>query len=151
MASYFFCCSYPLANGSVVEPGNWGRILRSYNLTQPNTMLSPWLLLRETAFELVRFRQFPTLPSRLEAVFVCENRQDLETFKSNGRILDISYEVELTDPTMPLHRGCLSEFTTAHQGCLDDLEARAQRYWMGTNVVQAEIVTLSPIRILRRL
>lgn len=150
MTTYFFCCSYPLASGSVIEPGNWGRMLRTYNLREGSRW---WLPLREFIFEAVRSQQFPALPSRLEAFFACENEADLRKFMV-GRPMDIGYEVELTDPSQPFHKGCLNEFEFPNNGSpilQHDIEERARRYWSGTNIANPEIVTLSPARILRRL
>jgi hypothetical protein len=147
---YYFCCSYPLANGSVVEPGNWGRLLRMYNLREPQML---WLPFRESIFEAVRSQQFPSLPSRLDAFFACESEADLKKLML-ARPTDIGYEVELTDPSQPFHRGCMNEieFPTGNMTIrLQDIQERAGRYWDGSNVTTPEIVTLSPARILRRL
>ena len=101
--SYFYCCSTPLAQGSVVNPGNWGRILRMY--TQQGSP-NPWILTRELIYELVRVRSFPAKPSRLDCLFVCMSETDLTAFRANaGRIFDIGYEVELVDPQASNHLG----------------------------------------------
>jgi hypothetical protein len=144
----FFLCSYPLAARSIVDPGNWGRILRSYNLSQQNNW---WLPLREFAFENVRLRYFPSKPSRLSSVFVCESQSDAEMFRQiNKRAFDIVYEAEFVDPALPQHRGCLSHFDNAAQGDLSGLEKRGNDYWSASVVHRPEIVSESAIRIVRR-
>lgn len=99
----YYACSYPLEAGSVVEPGNWNRILRRHTRQEGN----PWRLVRELIFEDIRKECFPDKPSRLQAAFVSETINDLETFiGNNGRNFDLKYEVELIDPDAKSHRGC---------------------------------------------
>jgi hypothetical protein len=47
---YYFACSYPLEIGSVVLPGNWGRIVAMYNTLGFG---NPWIQYREDVFERV--------------------------------------------------------------------------------------------------
>lgn len=110
-----------------------------------------WLPLREYAFELVRSKEFKDLPSRLVAAFVCETEADMKKFMANGRSFDMPYEVELVEPSLPFHRGCLTAFDNANAGTLNQLEERARVYWQGTNILFPELITMSPLRIIRRL
>jgi hypothetical protein len=149
--TYFYLCSYPLGVGSIIEPGNWGRILRAYNLNDANNR---WLPLREHAFEVVRLRQYPHRPSRLEASFVCETLADLGAFKQSvGRPVDLAYEVEFVQSNAPSHRGCLSTMDNPPQGqvwTIPLLEQRADAYWSGANVQRPEVATTSPLRVIAR-
>lgn len=149
MSSYFYCYSLPLAAGSVINPGNWGRILRMY--TQ-QTNAQPWVLIRELAYEGVRRQQFPAKPSRFDGLFVCETEADLKDFRmAANRRLDIGYEVELVDPSASCHRG---DRTLPNLQPTDDLptfETRAVLYWQGTSIMKPELLTLSSIRIVRQL
>ena len=73
-----------------------------------------------------------------------------ELVSSTNRFMDIAYEVEICDVSLPSHRGCL---TLLDLGQTDDvlaLEQRADTYWSGTTVSKPELVTLSPIRILKK-
>jgi hypothetical protein len=70
---YFYCCSLPLEAGSVIRPGNWGRILRTYT---PQSSRDAWLLARELVWELVRLQRFPAKPSRFEGIFLCFSEGD---------------------------------------------------------------------------
>lgn len=148
MASrYFYCYSLPLEVGSVIRPGNWGRILRTYT---PQSSPNPWLLTREVAYELVRVRNFSKKPSRFESIFVCLSEDDLNEFRNTAnRRLDLGYEVELVNPQAPSHLG---DWTLPNMQNTDNLPAfenRATLYWQGNNIVKQELITLSPIRITR--
>jgi len=142
---YFYCYSLPLEAGSVIRPGNWGRILRTYT---PQSSPNPWILTRELAYELVRVRGFPHKPSRFQSIFVCLSEADLNDFRATAnRRLDLAYEVELVDPQAPRHIG---DWTLPNMQNTDDLSAfenRATLYWQGSTIVKQELVTLSPIRI----
>ena len=144
---YFYCYSLPLDVGSVIRPGNWGRILRTYT---PQTSPNHWALTRELAYELVRIRNFPNKPSRFDCVFVCVSEADLNEFRtSTNRHLDLGYEVELVNPLAPSHLGELPATIFEITDNLPLFENRANLYWQGDNVVKQELITLSPIRITR--
>ena len=144
---YFYCCSLPLQVGSIILPGNWGRIIRTYT---PQSCQHPWLLTRELVYELVRVKDFPRKPSRLECLFLCMNEADLNEFRTTyNRHLDLGYEVELVDPQSPNH---IADWTLPNMQNSDNLtvtENRATLYWRGENIVKQELLTVSPIRIMR--
>jgi hypothetical protein len=136
-----------LEPGSVVPPGNWGRILGLYPLNQPQ---GHWLLVREEVFESVRRAQFPQRPSRLESLFVCESLEEILAFRQSARRgLDLAYEVELVDEGAASHRACLSVFDGEQEGTISFLRDRAVCYWKGVEIQRPEVVTTSPIRIVR--
>ena len=145
---YFFCCSLPLAPGSIVNPGNWGRILRRY--TQQNSP-NPWILTRELVYEVVRVRNFAEKPSRFDCLFLCQTEAELAVFRANaGRIVfDLDYEVELVDPMAPSHLGDYSAANSQPTATMPDYENAAQLYWQGTQITKPELMTMSPVRILR--
>ena len=145
--TYFYCYSLPLAIGSVINAGNWGRILRTYS-QQANS--NAWVLIRELIFEFVRREHFPAKPSRFESLFLCTTEAGLTTFRVNtGRHLDLGYEVELVDPDAPIHLGDWGAVSVQPAANMQTYEACAQAYWQGTDVVKPELVTTSPIRIVR--
>jgi hypothetical protein len=100
---YFYCYSLPLDVGSVIRPGNWGRILRTYT---PQTSPNAWLLIRELVYELVHTKHFATKPSRFDCLFLCLSEADLNEFRAtSNRHLDLGYEVELVNPEASSHLG----------------------------------------------
>ena len=58
-------CPVPLENGSVITPGNWGRIIRQYPM--PDNCNA--IVVKELLLENIRLRLYPSYPSRLESVF----------------------------------------------------------------------------------
>lgn len=144
---YYFCCSATLGPGSVVEPGNWGRILRLYTEQRsPNS----WLLIRELVYEEVRRARYGTKPSRFEAAFVCFTEADLQQFRA-GRLLDLPYEVELLDPSANSHVADWNAAAVLNTDDIAAIERKAHSYWQASNPVKKELITESPLRIVRRL
>lgn len=143
--SYYFACSYPLEAGSIVKPGNWGRMIKNYT---PQAG-APWILIREMAYEEIREREFPEKPSRFDAIFLCTSLPTMSDFiRANNRQFDIAYEVELVDPDQPTHLGCLNNPVLANEDNYSSLLEKARAYWAGNNIQNAEFVTHSSVRIL---
>jgi hypothetical protein len=141
---YYYLCSYPLGSGSVIEPGNWWRILRRHPLNTCN----PRVLIQELAFERVRAAEFPEKPTRAKANFLCETREDIKAFQGRSRrSFDIIYEVGLCDPSAPIHRGCLRCLDLEENATLDSLEQKARQYWSGDAIERPEVLTSSRIQI----
>jgi hypothetical protein len=146
---YFLACSYPLAPGSVVNPGNWGRMIRKYS---NGVFGDPWILLREEIFEHVRQSQFPTKPSRFEGIFLCETKDQLVQFlQENNRHLELVYEVELIDVAPAIHKGCLMHLDISLGETLSSFSRKANAYWDGANIKKPEILTTSGARIIAQL
>ena len=153
-AMVYYACSYPLASGSIVCRGNWGRILR-LEAIGPSTFE---ILLREVVFEKVRLQHYPTRPSRFDCNFVCPNRNSMEEFiKATypNRRFDLIYEVEPVDPNAPRFETDWSLVRALQNLSLDQAEDLAHQYWQGTstknvNPQNLEVLFASDIRILRR-
>lgn len=147
MPNYFYCYSLPLGAGSIINPGNWGRILRTY--TQ-QTNPQAWVLIRELVYESVRREHFSFKPSRFDSLFLCTTEADLMTFRANtGRHLDIGYEVKLVDPQATSHLGDWGAANTQGNANVPAYENLAQTYWQAASITKPELVTTSPIRIIR--
>jgi hypothetical protein len=121
---YFHLAGQILAIGSVIAPGNWGRIIRQIGW-QHN------LAIREMALEDVRATHFQNLPSRLESVFVFLTIQGADQFRASvpGFQFHLLYRVSLL-------RSDVITFTTDWrlvnpQGALRAGWANA--YWQGVN------------------
>ena len=76
MISYFHSCPTLLASGSVIEPGNFGRIIKLQGETHP-------LYRREMAYECLRLRFFPNCPSHLDCLFCFPTQQEAELCRKN--------------------------------------------------------------------
>ncbi len=149
---HFHCTSALLAPGSVIEPGNWGRIIRNAGW---NHNLSG----RETTLEHVRQASFPHKPSRFDCAFLFDDENEARFYaNSDGRqVTMIPYEVELLDSHAAQHVGDWRN--VAASGPLD--LSWASRYWEGQMLPPhqdaiwtaqcRELLALSPMRIVRRL
>lgn len=146
--NYYYCCPLQLEPGSIVKPGNWGRMMKNYTPASSNS----WIFVRELAYEEVRKESFSEKPSRLECIFLCPSEDELRKFiLQNHRIFDIAYEVELVDQTQPSHIGCLQNPTINDNDNYLHLKKKAELYWRGSDIASPEFITLSPIRIVREL
>ena len=127
----------PLEVGSVIRPGNWGRILRTYT---PQSFPNHWLLTRELTYELVRIQNFPDKPSPFDSIFVCLSEADLNEFRNTAiRPLDLGYEVELVDPLASCHIGDWTLTNIQNTDNLSLFEERANLYWQGNDIIKQEL------------
>jgi len=145
----YYLCSYPLREGSVVEKGNWGRIIQKnpnfqlYKGMRINGRFSSGVIfvnpqdqyiIRELIFERVRKKEFPYAPSRLNCIFVCKTLEGAKNFKSeSGRNLDLIYEVEPTDRPMSSRKleTDWSWINSIINKSLHEVEEVARKYWRG--------------------
>ncbi|MDF2809373.1 MAG: hypothetical protein K0S56_404 [Microvirga sp.] len=142
-----------LAPGSVVMPGNWGRLLRDRA-----DQHSHWN--REMALEEWRATHAPEKPSRLFACFACDCLPVAEFYVQHavrtGSPRAVIYEVTKEDASAGEHRG---DFNCVQPVAGLSMAEVARRYWSGAQPFRIEahehldcweIVTPSPLRILRR-
>lgn len=87
-----------LSPGSIIHPGNWGRLVRRLGWQHGSAM-------REMALELARRTFHPTLPSRLDCAFVLLTRDEADLFKQHnqGFAHHLLYRVTLTNPDAAQH------------------------------------------------
>ncbi|MET3518124.1 hypothetical protein ABIC63_005934 [Pseudacidovorax sp. 1753] len=155
MATLFHATSAYLAPDSVIEPGNYGRILRLYPHDQTNVG-NGWRLATELAFEEKRVRCFPNLPSRLRSCFAFPDREAAAAARGRMATLDVLYEVELADPDAPQHVGdfdLISRCYTAAQGdlFLQKVDDASDVYWSGRGLGVKELLTAGGLRVVRRI
>jgi hypothetical protein len=92
--------STALGPGSIVLPGNWGRVFGVLGWKHNRSVL-------EMALEASRKRVSPGAPSRLEAAFLCPTMQASANYLPasflfpDGETMALPYEVELVDPQSP--------------------------------------------------
>lgn len=146
--TYFWLCSYPLAPGSVVEPGNWGRFLRLY---QFNDFQRVCRLLEEEIFERVRISNYSDRPSRYKCNFLCEDYNQIVKFRDvAGRSRDLIFEVQIVERNTLLFKTDWSLIGVSQNDTLPIIEKKAHKYWQGKEIIDPEILTTSKIKILRR-
>lgn len=117
----FHVCPILLEPGSVILPGNFGRIL---NLLGTGHSLFE----RELILERMRQNYFPQKPSRLTSAFYCEDIESAKWFWHHHSSTSSIYLVEILDEERPIHRGHMNCFPPK-KGFLDIEVAR--RYWVG--------------------
>lgn len=136
-----------LAVGSVIEPGNYGRILTAAGYSHNHA-------LRESVLEHVRSIEFPNSPSRFSSTFFFETQDQAIQYANDNQFAFVNlYEVELADMNAPIvdvdHR------RISPLGAVGFEWARA--YWRGdpwpgseNPHLFRERLTTSPLRIVRR-
>jgi hypothetical protein len=138
-----------LEPGSIIRPGNWGRIVRAFGGRHPE-----WE--RERILERIRQTEFAHLPSRWGCVFFFENASEAEhysvTHNANGILL--LYEVEVTNP-----QACQHVADWKGTGPYDSDEW-ARRYWHGDVMpgrgpapgpLCREVLAVTSLRIVREI
>jgi hypothetical protein len=148
MPTYYHSAPLLLAPGAVIQPGNWGRIINCYKANQ--APVQAWIMARELAFEVVRTESYPHLPSRLSCCFAFDSLDHANQYASEFSPWNSLYEVELVNPSAPIHRGAfnLINHPPATVEYLPVAIASARAYWAGERIEVPEILTESPLRIL---
>ncbi len=144
---YFHASPILLTPQSIILPGNWGRILKMYKRNHAGEVL-----LREKILEDIRRRYYSKKPSRLNAIFLLETLEEARNFRNQSNPWNLIYEVEISDPSKPLHRGDYNKVSPhPNENYLEKIEEIAHAYWKGENIQRPEIVVESPIKIIQRI
>ncbi len=95
MSMYFHFAPILLAPGSIIEPGNFGRIIRSQGESHP-------LYRREMEYEAMRLQMYPDRPSRFECLFCFPTLEEAEICRRhiNGYQNSVLYEVESAEENL---------------------------------------------------
>lgn len=80
-----------LAPGSIIEPGNWGRLLNLYEVAGGQIQGN---VLNEALLEFARQLHAPTAPSRLRCIFALLTLPDAIAFRNKHQRFSIIQEVE---------------------------------------------------------
>lgn len=122
---YFHVAPILLGTGSVIHPGNWGRILRLYQAKDAN-----FVLYRETVLEQIRANEFSCKPSRLNCLFLLRSREDAIHYMKVAAPLGLVYEVVVDNPDAEMHLGDYNfGGNTSSVSLLTDLPQIARDYW----------------------
>ena len=114
---------------------------------------SAWILARELVFEIERLKHAPAAPSRFDAAFVLSYRSHADQCRSASDTcaLQVSPEVEIVDPTASSHRGDLAYGLACAVRVLERMFEMTRLYWSGQGIQDKETLTLSQLRVVRRL
>jgi hypothetical protein len=153
-ATYLYFAPMRLVPGSVIYPGNYGRVIqRYYSVPQsPQSFGGPWILARELQFELVRVTMFAMRPSRLEAAFCLpDDVGNAEAYRSKADIprIQVLHRVTLVDPQLTTHFAPfdMADLPVGEMAFLPTTYQRAVAYWSGYAQGIQEVVTLSALRV----
>ena len=154
---HYYACSYPLAPGSVIQKGNWGRLCRMDAIIiekKGEKLVSSFCpnIVTEVVFENVRLREFDDRPSRFDCNFVCPNIQSARNFSAaTERYRDLLYEVELVDQDAKKLETDWS-LITAYSN-IAATERAARKYWNPLNIKEdlKEVLVEGDIRIVKRI
>ena len=156
METFFHLSLALLSPGSIIENGNFGRMLNRY---LPNGRFDLALLYREEVFELVRRRDYSDKPSRFKSIFLLKNMKEALQYMEYNAPDHNMYEVEIVDTSKPLHEGPWTPvfpFGGALRKYASDF---ASVYWQGKIlpvklerglVFPREVIVESPVKVLRR-
>lgn len=136
----YHCAPLPLGPGSIICPGNWGRIKRRFEQ-------NPASIAREAILEDIRRREFGAKPSRLEAAFACPTLVVAEQYRAKHAPTGLIYRVELVDPTAQSHTGDHELYLQGFVG-IDGMESLARRYWSSESIGAPELLILSPLKVI---
>lgn len=148
--TYYHWCAVPVREGSILEPGNWGRIVSTYD---PNEADNRFRLVREAAYEFGRQALTPDAPSRLHCIFSCPTLDEAKDFHrerwGGRRGLELLYEVEPIDSGCPVHVTSWTRYDLLSEPDLQSLQSSIRSYWLDEPNTQREVLLGGPVRILR--
>jgi hypothetical protein len=156
--SFFHYSAIKLQPGSVIEPGNYGRMLRLYPQDPgPQGAGNGWKLAVELVFEQVRRDIDPALPGRLDSCFMFEKLADAQAgLQLLGFNFNLLYEVQLVDASAPVHRADIGLINAAYRfdqplrAFWPKVHDLARSYWGGAIATTPELLTASPLRIVAK-
>lgn len=152
--SLYHYSAVQLQPGSVIDPGNYGRILRLY--PHDGNPGNGWKLAVELAFEAVRHEVNQTLPSRLDSCFYFDGLEHAQAgLQLLGFNMNLLYEVKLVNPEAPVHRAEIALINAAyrseaHRSFWPKVQDLAKSYWAGAVASTPELLTTSPLKIVAR-
>jgi hypothetical protein len=150
-----------LRSGSIIEPGNWGRMILRFGLKHARAM-------HEMSLERARVAKFEAVPSRLSSAFAFLSLPEARAFRQEiGEPFasSILYRVSLDNPDAPSH---VADYRQVNPRTIDDpswpdcywqrhndlptgADAEAIERMVAQKSLAREMLTLSALRIEERL
>ncbi|WP_157094164.1 hypothetical protein [Brucella pseudogrignonensis] len=141
---FYHCAPLRLGAGSIIEPGNWGRIKRSFEQL-------PTQNYREIAYEFGRLALNPAAPSRLDCVFCCETLAEANNYLAQNAPASVIHEVVPTNPHAVIFRTSWDFVGNVNPNIVTpfaDLENGIRSYWAGNPVQHVEVLIGGSVRVL---
>ncbi|HZV61489.1 MAG TPA: hypothetical protein VFF75_03660 [Methylophilaceae bacterium] len=148
---YFHVAPIKLSKGSVIEPGNYGRIINQYVLNS-GVPANGYTLARETLLESVRATKYVDKPSRLTSAFVFDDPHVAVQQVQNGVLQNTSivYRVKILNERGGMHRAGFNLINFPPEGTTfrPYYLSVAEKYWQGEAIEIAEMLVDSPLEII---
>lgn len=139
---FYHVSSNILGEGSIIMPGNWGRMLM-WHTTLTDAQF------RERIFELVRLQHFADKPSRLSCVFAVETAEQAARYQATVQPSGLIYEVCVDDGNFAKHRGFYNFSMSPDRTPIQRFYDLAHRYWSEEPTECIEVLIQAPVRIMR--
>ncbi|WP_150116072.1 DUF2441 domain-containing protein [Desulfovibrio fairfieldensis] len=156
----YYHVTHPLIGaGSVIENGNFGRLLEKYMPGFGDIST----LYREEILELIRKEQYPEKPSRFNSIFLLDTLENAVIYRNFNAKNQNIYKVKVIDPEKPTHKGFWCPpfpIGNYRQYCFE----YAKIYWKGeikrinimndninTPVIPVEVIVESAVRVVARI
>jgi hypothetical protein len=142
MPTYFHCAGTVLEPGSIVHPGNLGRVLHQYEA--PPGQGLPANVFKEGLLELSRQIYAPAKPSRLNSLFACPTLGEATRFRDKYQRTNLIYEIGPIDSNPSIHIADY-EFAIAPypQRYFQSMFDMARDYWIVPATANLEVLLLS--------
>jgi hypothetical protein len=145
--TYFHCSGTSLGVGSIIEPGNWGRMLNLYEAAVGSGL--PTNVFREALLEQARQIYAPDKVSRLKAIFAVPTLPEAIAFRDQFQKTNIIYEVDPIDPESTPTAGDYQLATAPYPvRYFSSMFEFARRYWVDPPQ-RVELLFACPMRVLR--
>lgn len=97
-----------------------------------------WRMFQEQTFEIIRLKEFPTLPSRYRSIFLFDQLSEAEKFLAKDQRDGTKiYSVEICDISKLVHRASMKLYERIPLGrpVYPAIEEQARQYWSGVNQI----------------
>lgn len=154
---FFYIARNDHEPGEILGAGHFGRGYRRYpyDINSQQGAFNGWKIAKEMIFESIRTQCYPSLPSRLECSYAYLTRADALDGFTPGQGL-FAFEVILEDPLAPSHIGDFLLLSSRNaipvrEPYIPWVESIAHSYWSGRSPELPELLTLSPLKVMRRI
>jgi|GEM_PF-1581636 len=158
MTNLFFTTQRPHNVGEILGGGHFGRGYDQYVMDIGTSDCSEkgWRLASEMIVEAVRLARYPTMPSRLTCSYAYPSEQIARSTMNGSPMRLYLYEVELTDPSKPCHTVSRDLMSAVNRMPRDipfapHVRLVADQYWSSKGGTYPEVITESPLRVVRHL
>ncbi|ENN86037.1 hypothetical protein RHSP_31740 [Rhizobium freirei PRF 81] len=141
----YHCAPLRLGIGSVIEVGNWGRLIRSMYQTGQTDGTSK--IVFEMAYEAMRLACNPSAPSRLNCVFCCPTLDEAKKYWEANARANIIYKVCPVDPSCSMHVTSWAFYGFGNGLNYTAAEQRVRAYWTETPIDQLEVLVGGSVRV----